>query len=1162
MEFKKTELLRDEPTISDAFGTHQRIAKLLKQEVLDSESGRSIALVGDWGSGKSTVIEILREELEKAQEEPTHVFVYDAWAHQGDSLRRAFLDDFIMSLKKYLTKEQYTDAVERIWNRTETTKTTREPVLRNHAKLMLLSLALVPIGMTFFQLPSDGASMPWTELLKWYNLLALVLMTAPVLLVLFFSLINWKCPLGIRQFFFNDSCKDPNFSVLSFFVEKTQGEVERKEIKSPADSIGTFREVFCKIVDHAYSRNNNLRIVIIIDNIDRIPPDHAREFWSTMQTFFSDGGGLRQAQSMKYWLIAPFSVEALSFIFGGSALGASTTATRDAANSGVKHDGNPASPPNDAKMRAKAYIDKTFGLAFHVPPPILSNWRSYLLHCLKEAFVKHNPEELEAVRDVYDFGRVATSSITPRDIKLFVNSLVALYRQRGDEIPLPMMASYLLHREDIDGMDIHDDLAGSRERRAVGAAYWRTNMAALHFGVPLQEGQQLLLYEPIVKALREGTDDDLRKLEIQPGFSHVLRKAVLGELGTSQANDGVALAKLAKKLGALEYMEMPEAIRIWEDIGNSLKSVSDWSGLQLSPADGITIVIEHIQKPEKERICRAVALSLTNAQPSEIEEKKRNLSEFAKNWALTAKAVLDSSDPADSLKITIPHEPKFTVEIVKQLSVLDVEPAHSSAFEVEASSSELSKVMAADIRAGVIITSPEQFAEYVSHTMQLQLQWQEIATAITERMKVTDLNEDEVRSHLALLLSAYGYRLFPEALNLLKDLSRKGHLSHLLNRHRKNQDVCATIVTAIMLANPVMDRPNQVDESQQGDAILNQIINAAETDDSFVNIVAKIVQRSGMTDILYETGAQNPAISRFAASVIGVIAKSDHEINVTPETITQHWAYIEQNADLVPAGEFLNGLKNKKDFLSYLTEQPFNINHAGLCRASIKVAGSDDAIFWDYLKQGITEITSDDWLKTLTEQQGPYFELICLARELNNLGHDIQLQVQAKDAILNYVRGFYKGKQAATDEMHERLRSLIGLLQHGYRTYLCQDFDDDILSLSDVGQMVRLVEVAGDEMSLDKVQDPDKIVRRIFSPLMTKPTNHTVNWIRKIVEHKNASFWSLSSEAKDELAIRMQSLLEENESLEQTTRSSLNELADYFGIDLPAPTSEQPESGE
>src|SRR5690606_11146468 len=107
----------------------------------------------------------------------------------------------------------------------------------------------------------------------------------------------------------------------------------------------------------------DLRIVIVIDNIDRIPAEEAREFWSTMQTFFSDGGGLRQPRNMKYWLIAPFSVEALSFIFGDGALGSATAKSGDLVADKGKPDmsGTSAMPTDDAKVRAKAYIDKTFG---------------------------------------------------------------------------------------------------------------------------------------------------------------------------------------------------------------------------------------------------------------------------------------------------------------------------------------------------------------------------------------------------------------------------------------------------------------------------------------------------------------------------------------------------------------------------------------------------------------------------------------------------------------------------------------------------------------------------------------------------------------------------------------------------------------------------------
>ena len=153
---------------------------------LNAPSGRSIALVGDWGSGKSTVVELLKKQLSNTQ---THLFIYDAWAHQGDSLRRAFLDDLIVSLDGKLAADKLIEISEKIWNRTETTTTTKEPVLRRHAKALLLSLALVPLGMKLFDIPS-GTSFA-DGIFLWRNLFAYLFLLAPAILAGLFGLINF-----------------------------------------------------------------------------------------------------------------------------------------------------------------------------------------------------------------------------------------------------------------------------------------------------------------------------------------------------------------------------------------------------------------------------------------------------------------------------------------------------------------------------------------------------------------------------------------------------------------------------------------------------------------------------------------------------------------------------------------------------------------------------------------------------------------------------------------------------------------------------------------------------------------------------------------------------------------------------------------------------------
>jgi predicted KAP-like P-loop ATPase len=68
---------------------HSKVAPAL-QEILENETCvHTIGLFSKWGTGKSTVIEMIRDELKRP------MFVFDAWKYQEDSLRRIFLLEFI-----------------------------------------------------------------------------------------------------------------------------------------------------------------------------------------------------------------------------------------------------------------------------------------------------------------------------------------------------------------------------------------------------------------------------------------------------------------------------------------------------------------------------------------------------------------------------------------------------------------------------------------------------------------------------------------------------------------------------------------------------------------------------------------------------------------------------------------------------------------------------------------------------------------------------------------------------------------------------------------------------------------------------------------------------------------------------------------------------------
>jgi hypothetical protein len=102
-------ILHDLPEDNDAFGPHQKIADTLATMIVGpaqtprpdtDHAGYFVALEGGWGSGKSTVVKMLRKCLKAKNGIDAQVVIFDAWAHSGDHLRRAFLEVLVYGLIK------------------------------------------------------------------------------------------------------------------------------------------------------------------------------------------------------------------------------------------------------------------------------------------------------------------------------------------------------------------------------------------------------------------------------------------------------------------------------------------------------------------------------------------------------------------------------------------------------------------------------------------------------------------------------------------------------------------------------------------------------------------------------------------------------------------------------------------------------------------------------------------------------------------------------------------------------------------------------------------------------------------------------------------------------------------------------------------------------
>jgi hypothetical protein len=1111
LTIKITHLRPDDPTLEDEFGSHSKVAALIADEIVGSNEGRSIAVIGDWGSGKSTVLKLIEARLEKpnspaGKKADARVFSYDAWSHQGDPLRRSFLDDLInfLNQQKLITDNQAREIAERVWNRQEITTVTVEPIARKHALILLLSLAIIPLGLKLIELPTKQSESLLTVLLSGRNLFALGLIIAPLPLIVIFGLINKFGPAALKKFLFGISAEDVNFSVLSFFFQKTQGTRERKLVKTPADSIIEFKNIFNDLLDKACISRSDLRIVIIIDNIDRIPADHAKEFWSTMQTFFADEGGLKKPRTRKYWLVAPFSLNALSFIFKDTAEGQ---------GEGL------------AEEKAKAYVDKTFGMTLNVPPPILANWRKYLLKQLEAAFPESETEELITVRDVYGISIQQMTRVTPRDLKLFVNALVVLYRQRGNEISLPLMASFLIHRNDIRKTGITDSVLSAQELRIVDDLRWRAMLAGLYYGVTPDEGNQILLQEPIQKAIGAADAAQLKQLEDQPGFEDVLSIVVRSELET--VKDGLLLCRIASTISPLKAADGPALRGLWKQLRQRLKNVSDWGNFAVPVDSGLKAIFTNSPQSEHRAIIDSMAKSLSKSQVSNASGSTPI--PISSHWLQAAITVIAQSLPTPP-EISIPGSPQFKLETLQQLATADVSDEIKSSLKFSPPL-EIVSAIVGEISAGRTLREPEKFIGLITQSMKIKLEWLTIVQAAATRLRVDGVAGSECRQLIALMISALTVAGDNSVINLLKDLSTQGILPNFLHHNNNDQEVRAAIVLATFLANPKYERPQQRNQSAEGDARYNELTKGPKFDSDLIDRIATFVVYVRATRLIFEIGAQNPNIAGICAATIGRIANKGTELDIASKAVVDNRQFIESQVEFIDLKALLVGLKDRAKILGLLSGQAFQIDRCRLYRAALNIMDSDESgRYLSFLHEGIQSLPEADWDKALNSSSGPYLELVSLCSDLQGRIGSFVLSIATRDAILEQIRKVGRGKTAISQDVRDRLIVLLNLIPQGQQQSLFSDVIDDLMAASDPLVTERTVDFVGNRLSGDLLseEDPDRVVRRIFNPALSESekVEKSIFWIGAILESHPKILESADLERRTEFATRLQNAFE------------------------------------
>jgi hypothetical protein len=389
MEIKNFSFIKDEPILPGNPGYfdfyHKSFSPALKDMMLSDSCPHTIGLFSKWGTGKSSIIDQLRDDLK--DETNTHVIVFDAWKYQEDSLRRTFL----IYLEKFLKEKGCKvpeDLLSGFYKKRTSSVTTNEDIKENKkvspkgwlrkiwaflkeykAVFFFLILPLIVVGI-------------FTVLLKYYpdNKWLSALNT-------FFTYVN---TLSWFIFLLKPVAEKALEKVTNKVFESTKTYTEIRTQMEEEDRLNTpeqFEYVFNELVNCVAEG----KLVIVFDNIDRVQGDVALKILSTIKTFLDVG-------KSKVIFLVPCDANAI--------------------NKQIRAFYN---NQKDTDFDESEYLKKLFNVVINTPEFIDDDLYGYTVALINQT---GDIKDLISKEDVISVVTKAFKN-NPREVKQFINNLIS-----------------------------------------------------------------------------------------------------------------------------------------------------------------------------------------------------------------------------------------------------------------------------------------------------------------------------------------------------------------------------------------------------------------------------------------------------------------------------------------------------------------------------------------------------------------------------------------------------------------------------------------------------------------------------------------------------------------------------------------------------------------
>lgn len=496
--------------------SHEDTAKAIKNIITSKDSCSIIGIDGGWGSGKSNLVKLVENEIYSDKDlikDNYRFFTYDAWGHQEDLQRRSILEELIDDLiveKRISTtndckrqevvvlpavlEDRWTIKLEKLLAKRRKNTTETVPKIGVGIIISALVLILTPIASIIAEWISESCVSG-----------RMIVTSLPIITGFIYLYFTAKKNIKKREESITMQGALAEMFLLYKDEVKTTTAYENISEKEP-----TSRE-FKKWMIEIDKDLDDRALVVIFDNMDRLPKAKVQELWATIHTFFAD------ASFKNIKVIVPF--DRMHII---SAFKAENT-------DNLLKTGKDTEPKQSLSIcYGDDYINKTFDIIFRVAPPTMSNWRDYFATKWQVVFGEHEIVDSRTLQ-IFDAN---TTLLTPRKINAFINEIASI-KQMGyaSDIPCEYIALFVFGKTDICNNPNVEILNPTYINSSVKYLYDKDDnmpqfISALYYQLTPEKAMDIVSTDALRKALDAGDAEYVNRIKESTIFNHILDNAI------------------------------------------------------------------------------------------------------------------------------------------------------------------------------------------------------------------------------------------------------------------------------------------------------------------------------------------------------------------------------------------------------------------------------------------------------------------------------------------------------------------------------------------------------------------------------------------------------------------------------------------------------------